>query len=54
MPKNSAIARIVRSCPAVLNVKLQHLGQWAEDRQRNADRYRAEFVRLGLDRGCCV
>ncbi len=35
---------------AVLNVKLQHLGQWAEDRQRNADRYRAEFVRLGLDR----
>lgn len=35
---------------AVLNVKLQHLGQWAENRQRNADRYRAEFVRLGLDR----
>ena len=35
---------------AVLNVKLQHLGQWAEDRQCNADRYRAEFVRLGLDR----
>ena len=35
---------------AVLNIKLQHLGQWAEDRQCNADRYRAEFVRLGLDR----
>ncbi len=35
---------------AVLNVKIKHLGQWAESRQRNADRYRAEFARLGLDR----
>jgi dTDP-4-amino-4,6-dideoxygalactose transaminase len=35
---------------AVLNVKIKHLGQWAEGRQRNAARYQEEFTRLGLDR----
>ena len=35
---------------AVLNIKIQHLGRWAEGRQRNAERYRTESARLGLDR----
>jgi dTDP-4-amino-4,6-dideoxygalactose transaminase len=35
---------------AVLNIKLKHLGQWAEGRQRNAVRYDEEFSRLGIDR----
>jgi len=35
---------------AVLNVKLRHLAEWAEGRQRNASRYRDEFERLDLDK----
>lgn len=33
---------------AVLNVKLRHLGWWAIGREKNATRYRDEFLRLGL------
>jgi dTDP-4-amino-4,6-dideoxygalactose transaminase len=33
---------------AVLNVKLQHLDQWADSRQRHASHYQAELDRLGL------
>ncbi len=35
---------------AVLNVKLRHLGWWTIGREKNATRYRDEFLRLGLDR----
>lgn len=34
---------------AVLNVKLKQLDKWAAGRQQNAERYQAEFLRLGLD-----
>jgi dTDP-4-amino-4,6-dideoxygalactose transaminase len=33
---------------AVLKVKLPHLDSWAAGRQQNAERYAAEFARLGL------
>jgi dTDP-4-amino-4,6-dideoxygalactose transaminase len=32
---------------AVLRVKLRHLDGWSEGRQRNAERYRAHFAKLG-------
>jgi len=34
---------------AVLEVKLQHLDNWAAGRRENAERYESEFARLGID-----
>ncbi len=34
---------------AVLSAKLQHLDRWHAERRRNADLYREEFKRLGVD-----
>jgi len=35
---------------AVLNVKLNHLNDWAAGREQHARRYAAQFARLGVDR----